>query len=70
GHHRAQARLEGRGLGSVMSLLNERAELCRILIEEGSVAGLDPAMLEAARAEALRRAETIRDLLESPWVQV
>ncbi|GJE31197.1 hypothetical protein LDDCCGHA_1373 [Methylobacterium oxalidis] len=53
-----------------MSLLNERAELCRILIEEGSVAGLDPAMLEAARAEALRRAETIRDLLESPWVQV
>ncbi|GJE42418.1 hypothetical protein [Methylobacterium soli] len=55
-------------LGSVLSLLNERAELCRQLAENAISEGQDPALLEAARQEALQRAEAVRALLESEWV--
>ncbi|GEP03840.1 hypothetical protein [Methylobacterium oxalidis] len=57
-------------LGSVLSLLNERAELCRQLAEDALAEEQDPTILEAARNEALQRAETIRSLLESEWVQL
>ncbi|GJD65899.1 hypothetical protein [Methylobacterium frigidaeris] len=65
----AQANVLEMRLGSVLSLLNERAELCRQLSEGVMAQGQDPATLEAARKEALQRAETIRALLESDWAQ-
>ncbi|MBM0205667.1 hypothetical protein JNW90_23630 [Micromonospora sp. STR1s_5] len=65
----AQASVLEMRLGSVLSLLNERAELCRQLSEGSLAEGQDPATLEAARNEALQRAGTIRALLESDWVQ-
>ena len=56
-------------LGGCMALLSERAELCRQLsaLERGE--GRDDLLLEKAEREAIERARTIRELLESEWVQ-
>jgi len=59
-------RIEGT-LGTVMVLLKERAELARQIAQEDRA---DPAVLQAIAAEALKRAEVIKKLLESPWPEL
>lgn len=55
-------------LAACMAALNERAELCRKMIE-AAPHGEDAFSLEAARREALERAEVIKGLLESDWIE-
>lgn len=54
-------------LGASLALFNEHAELCRRMIETACADSRDPTLLEAARAEALERAEALRSLLEGSW---
>jgi hypothetical protein len=56
-------------LGGCMALLNERAELCRLLGDVARGEGHDDLLLQKAEKEALERAKVIRELLESEWVQ-
>jgi two-component system chemotaxis response regulator CheB len=55
-------------LGGSMALLNERADLCKILAEDARSRGEDPAPFEAAARESLARTEPLKKLLESDWV--
>src|SRR5262249_19740147 len=55
-------------LGACMVVLKERAEACRNMIE-AAAPGQDVASLQAALREALERAEVIKHLLESEWVE-
>ena len=55
-------------LGACLVALKERAEVCRNMIE-AAAPGQDVASLQAARREALERAEVIKRLLESEWVE-
>jgi len=55
-------------LGGCMAMLNERAEICRNMIEAAQ-AGQDVSSLQVARREALERAEVIKRLLQSEWVE-
>ncbi len=57
--------LEGKLAAALMSL-NERAELCRIMSEIGTIE--DRPLHEAARAQALERAKMLKDMLETEWV--
>ncbi len=71
----AQAVLDGQisvlehALGHVLALLNERSELCRRMAEETPDGSAEGELIQRARAEALDRANQIRDLLESEWLQ-
>jgi two-component system chemotaxis response regulator CheB len=56
-------------LGSCMALLNERAELCRQMGEAAQSEARNSEMFEQARQESLARADVLRRLLESEWVQ-
>jgi two-component system chemotaxis response regulator CheB len=56
-------------LAAAMVALNERAELCRQL-EQLVVGGKDVRALQAAKQEALERAEKLKSLLESEWTQI
>jgi len=55
-------------LGACMAALNERAELCRLLIE-AAPKDYDLSLLQAARREALERARVVKELLESDWIE-
>jgi two-component system chemotaxis response regulator CheB len=55
-------------LSACLVALNERAELCRQMGGNGSGGTLYGATLESARRQALERAEVIKGLLESEWV--
>jgi hypothetical protein len=59
-----QAKIEA-AMGNVMVLMKERAELCRQLIDgdEGNKHALEQ-MLE----EALQRTNSVKELLEAPWI--
>jgi two-component system, chemotaxis family, protein-glutamate methylesterase/glutaminase len=59
----AQHRTLEEGLCRLLSLFNERAELCR---QMGEASGSMP-VFEAARREALERAAVVRSLLEGEW---
>lgn len=54
-------------LAAVLVALKERAELCRQMRDAAQAGGEDAAALDAARQEALDRAEIIKGLLESAW---
>jgi two-component system chemotaxis response regulator CheB len=54
-------------LEASMRSLNERAELCRLMIEAGGKSGGNSAELAAVRVEALERAQMIKEMLESEW---
>ena len=56
-------------LAACLVALNERAELCREMGEAAREQGQDSTAYDAARAEALERAKTIKDLLEREWTQ-
>jgi two-component system, chemotaxis family, protein-glutamate methylesterase/glutaminase len=63
-----QRRLEEE-LSACLAHLNERAELCRQCAENSGTDGRYRAALEAAAAQALRRAELIREMLQSEWAR-
>jgi two-component system chemotaxis response regulator CheB len=54
-------------LGACLMALNERAELCRLMIETLQKSSGNSDKLHAAREEALERATKIKELLESEW---
>jgi two-component system chemotaxis response regulator CheB len=54
-------------LGGCMAALNERAELCRLMMEALQSSGGNPAELAAVREEALERAQKMKEMLESEW---
>src|SRR3954468_2888960 len=56
-------------IATVLVALKERAELCGQL-RELALLGRDISGLKAAEHEALERAEKIKRLLESEWVQL
>ena len=56
-------------LAACLRMLNERTELCREVAERGDADGRYRAALEAAAAQARERAETLRNMLQSEWVQ-
>ena len=56
-------------LGACLAALNERAELCRQMSEAAVQQGHRPEPYEAARREALQRAEVIKRLLEDEWTE-
>lgn len=56
-------------LAHTLVLLNERAELCRLLAEARGGTGPAADRLDAAREEAVTRSEAIRALLESDWTR-
>ena len=60
--------LEAR-LAACLVSLNERAELCREMSEAARAQGQATAAFEAARAEAIERADVIKDLLEREWAE-
>jgi two-component system, chemotaxis family, protein-glutamate methylesterase/glutaminase len=66
--HAQMAQLEQR-LCSCLSLLNERAELCRQLSEAARRDGRDAEAYDAARRESLERARSLRSLLEVRWLR-
>jgi two-component system, chemotaxis family, protein-glutamate methylesterase/glutaminase len=55
-------------LAACLAALNERAELCRQMGEAAAAQGQDLTPFDAARQEALERAEVIKGLLESEWL--
>jgi two-component system chemotaxis response regulator CheB len=54
-------------IAACLAALNERAEVCRQMIEQRHAGGGDTSSLEAARRETLARAATIKDMLEGEW---
>jgi len=56
-------------LGGCLALLNERASLCRKLAEDAASRGQDPTQYETAARECLERAQAVKALLESDWIQ-
>lgn len=54
-------------LGACLALLNERAELCRLMREAEGREGRPGSRFEASRAQSLEQAEVVRKLLESDW---
>lgn len=66
--HAQMAQLEHH-LCSCLSLLNERAELCRQLHEAVGRAGGDADEYEAARRQSLARVRSLRSLLEAHWLR-
>jgi two-component system, chemotaxis family, protein-glutamate methylesterase/glutaminase len=64
----AQRHMLEHRLGACVAQLNERAELCRQQIERARQRGDEYPLLEAARDEALKRAELLCSLLEDEWV--
>ena len=61
-------RIEGT-LGTCLAQLNERADLCRQIAEGGGTDRRYRTALEAAATQARQRADVIRNLLESEWLQ-
>jgi two-component system chemotaxis response regulator CheB len=53
-------------LAACLMSLNERAELCRII--SGAAPERERTLHEAARAQALERAQVLKKMLESEWV--
>jgi two-component system, chemotaxis family, protein-glutamate methylesterase/glutaminase len=56
-------------LAACLASLNERAEVCRQMIEAHRGQGRDPSAIEVARSETLARAQIIKEMLESEWAQ-
>ena len=56
-------------LAACLVALNERAELCLKMSEASRAQGQESASFEAARAQALERAEVIKKLLEEQWTE-
>jgi len=56
-------------LAACLRMLNERIELCREVAERGDADARYRAALEAAAAQARERAETLRRMLQSEWIQ-
>jgi two-component system, chemotaxis family, protein-glutamate methylesterase/glutaminase len=56
-------------LETCLAALNERAELCRQIIENPRAQGEDLTKLEIARTEAIERVQVIKRLLESEWTE-
>lgn|SRR5215813_12720748 len=56
-------------LGGCLALLTERADLCRKLAADAERRGEESGQYEAAARECLKRAEAIKALLESDWIQ-
>ena len=56
-------------LAACLAALNERAEVCRQMIEQRRTQGVDTAPLERARREMLGHAGTLKGLLEGEWAQ-
>jgi len=56
-------------LGGCLALLNERADLCQRLAADAERRGEEATQYEAAARECLKRAEAIKALLESDWIQ-
>src|SRR5262249_44610575 len=56
-------------LAACLAMLNERTELCREVAERGNADGRYKAALAAAAAQARERAETLRGMLQSEWIQ-
>lgn len=54
-------------LGTLMVLMKERAELCRQLADNGEVTPHDA---EPLIAEALARAQIVKELLEKAWIEI
>jgi hypothetical protein len=54
-------------LAACLVALKERAELCRQMADAAREQGRETAPLETARAEALQRAQVLKDLLEGEW---
>jgi two-component system chemotaxis response regulator CheB len=54
-------------LGACLVALNERAELCRLMIEALGEKGEEGGELAGAREEALERAKEIKSILEREW---
>jgi two-component system, chemotaxis family, protein-glutamate methylesterase/glutaminase len=55
-------------LGACLAVLNERAELCRLMSEATQREGRERSRFEASRAQSLEQAEVVSRLLESDWV--
>jgi two-component system chemotaxis response regulator CheB len=55
-------------LAACLAALNERAEICRRMIEELRAQGTDTSSLEAGRRQTLTRADAIKEMLQSEWV--
>jgi two-component system chemotaxis response regulator CheB len=53
-------------LAGCLVALKERAELCWLIIQSGS--SYDKKRLEAAKRQAVERAEIIKELLEGEWI--
>jgi two-component system chemotaxis response regulator CheB len=60
--------IEGK-LAACLALLNEHVELCRQIGEQGPTDGKFQASLDAAAKQARERAEMVRNILESEWIQ-
>lgn len=56
-------------LAACLALLNEHMELCRQIGEQGLTDGKFKASLDAAISQARERADMVRNMLESEWVQ-
>jgi two-component system chemotaxis response regulator CheB len=56
-------------LAACLAALNERAEVCRQMIETRRAQGADTASLEAACRETLAHTRTVKDMLESEWIE-
>ena len=54
-------------LGACLALLNERAELCRLMGEATQREGREASRFVAAREQSLEQAEVVRRLLENDW---
>jgi len=71
----AETMLEGKlveleiKLGACLAMLNERIELCRQVAEHDKTDPNYKATLEAARAQARERAEALKTMLQSDWIQ-
>ena len=61
-HHVLEERL-----GACLAVLNERAELCRLMSEAAQQRGLEGSRFDATRAQSLIQAKVVRTLLESEW---
>lgn len=57
-------------LAASLVALKERAELCRQMSEAARTQGRDTACLDSACAEALERAQVVKKLLESEWIEI
>jgi chorismate mutase len=55
-------------LAACLAALNERAEICRQMSEAAAALGQDVETFNAARNEVFERAEVIKALLESEWI--